>query len=246
MEILNTTWVSGIISGVVVASFNYFIGRRKTSAEVKKLELEAEKIRLEAEKLRKELSANTENIASIGYKLSNTLERILYDSNKPGDIGFDFKGQGGKIYKRNEAGKDVPITSQGTGSISFDKGIINVERTNKDGRYEIWLQSYSYENGINQFIPKDVLGEGSKRIRLSCEVKVTHGQHTLKFIFKGQETQQWLGHGERTFVADKWTPVTLYINVSATENCKLRIDDQEITNSPSNILIRNFVLAEKI
>jgi hypothetical protein len=246
MEIFNSAWLTGIISGVVVALFNYFLGRRKTSAEVKKLEIEAEKIRLEAEKLRKELSANTENIASIGYKLSNALERILYDSNKVGDIGFDFKGQGGKLYKRNEKGKDIPITPEGVGSISFDKGIINIERTNTEGRYEIWLQSYYFENDIRQFLPKDVLGEGSKRIRLSCEVKVTHGQHTLKFTFKGQETQQWLGHGERTFEADQWTPITLYFNVSAKENSKLRIDDQAITKAPSNILIRNFVLAEKI
>jgi hypothetical protein len=246
MNFLTSPWFAGIASGIAVTIINFLVSRKKTIAEIKKLEAENEKIRLETKKIRKDLNINAENVESLRYQSAIEKEQILYDSKNRSDIGFDFKGNGNIIYQRDKDGQDVAVTGRGLGFLKFEKNIINLERTNINGRFEIWLQTYILENIEKQFIPKDDLIDGNKKIRISFEAKVTKGSHTLNFVFKGQETQDWLGHGERTFSEDAWTPTTLYFSVVPRENIKLRIDDQDVSHSPSSIQIRNFVLAEKI
>jgi hypothetical protein len=237
--------LSGLMSGVVVAALNYFLTRSKTKAEIEKLKVEAEKIRLEAEKMRKELSSNVESIASAAsYQLSTTSERVIYDS-KNREIGFDFEGLSGYTSKYIE-GNEVYSETEGTGTVSFNNGIINIQRTNTDGRYELWLNTYIYPDGEKSLIPKDELIAGQRRFRISCEVKVVGGEHTLEFVFKGLETADWLAYGERRVTEENWIPITMYFLVSAKENCQLRIDDQEVSQAQSSIQIRNFVLAEKV
>jgi hypothetical protein len=234
----------GLISGVVVAVVGYFLTRGKTKAETKKLEVESEKIRLESEKIRKELSSNVESIASASYQLAASSERIIYDS-KGRDVGFDFKGIEGYVWK-NIDGKDVRVTPQGKGTLSFESGILNLKRTNVDGRYEIWLHTYIFNSSERDDIPQDELIGVQRRIRLSCEVKVIGGGHTLKFVFKGKETGKWLAQGERRITEEKWVSLTMYFLVSPKEECRLRIDDFEVSLVPSSLQIRNLVLAEKV
>lgn len=234
--------LSGLVSGVVVAIVTYLLTRGKTKAETQKLLFEAEKLRLEAEKIRKELSTNVESIASSSYQLSTTSERVIYDS-KGRDIGYDFKGVEGYIYK-NVDGKDVPVTPKGLGTLSFDNGILNLKRKNTEGRYEMWLQTYSY--GEEQVIPQDDLIGGQRRLRINCEAKVVGGEHTLKFVFKGKDSGKWLAQKETRISEEKWTSLTMYFLVAPNEDCRLRIDDQEVSQAPSSIQIRNFILTEKV
>lgn len=240
-KLLNSPWFSGLVSGILVAIINYFFARKKTSAEVEKLRAESEKIRLEAEKLRKELASSVENIASIDYQLSNKGEKILYDSRKKEDIGYDFKGEGNSIYQN-----DVPVTPKGTGSVTYDKGIMSIQRTNTEGRYEVWLYTYLYDEKTRPFIPKNDLLEGKRRIKISFDVKVSGGRHTLKFVFKGKESKKWLGTVERKFSNENWESHELYVSVNPSEDCQLRMDAMETSHAPSSIQIRNLVLTEKV
>ncbi len=244
-KLFNSPWFSGLVSGITVAVINYIFARKKTSAEIEKLSAESEKIRLEAEKLRKELVSSVENIASIDYQLSNKGEKVLYDSRTRGDIGYDFKGEGNSIYQ-NVNGKDVPVTPKGTGSVTYDKAGFSIQRTNTEGRYEVWLQTYLCDEKTKPFIPKNDLLEGKRRIKISFDVKVSGGSHTLKFVFKGNESKKWLGTVERKFSNENWDSQELYASVNPSENCLLRMDAMEATHAPSSIQIRNFVLTEKV
>jgi hypothetical protein len=233
---------------VVVATLNYFLTRNKTSAET-------EKLRLESEKLRRELTISTEGIASIthelsgvaasaSYQLSGVSERVIYET-KNRDIGHDFNGVEGTTYKRVD-GKDVPASPKGLGSLNFENGILNVRRTNTEGRYEIWLHTYMYGDTEKQVIPQDDLIAGQRRLRISCDVKVVGGEHTLKFVFVGKRTGGWLARKESRISDEQWTPLTNYFLVSPKEDCQLRIQDQDVSHAPSSMQIRNLTLAEKI
>jgi len=237
--------LSGVVSGIVVAGLNYLLTRNKTNAETKKLQLEAEKIVLESEKLRKELSTNVESIVSASYELANTAERVIYDS-RNSDIGFDFEGRGNQIWI-NENGKDKPITEKGEGELTCDsKEILNLRRTNTDGRYEVLLKSYKFDNSEKPYIPRDDLMEGSRKLRVNFEAKVRGGGQTLKFIFKGEESGKFLATKEIKISEEIWKPIKMHFLVSSAENSFLRIDVQEISKLPSSLQIRNFVLTEKI
>jgi len=204
-----------------------------------------QKLETQTEKIRTQIGNNQENLsASVSYQVANTTERIIYDS-KNREAGYDFKGSEGQIWK-TVGGKDVATTSKGLGMLLFEKDSINLQRTNTDGRYEVLLQTYFYDSGEKQSIPKDEKVQGPRHLRIGCEVRVQGGEHTLKFVFKGSETGKWLAQGERRITQDQWVPVNMYFLVSPSEECRLRIDDQEVSRVPSSLQIRNFVLAEKI
>ena len=72
------------------------------------------------------------------------------------------------------------------------EGIVNVQRRNTDGRYEIWLQQYSYGGSEVSEIPGNDLITGKRKIRVSCEAKVVGGSHVLRFILIRNEDKKWI------------------------------------------------------
>lgn len=236
---------SGFISGITVAIFNYYITKRKNSAEIKNLELLPEKTRLEIEKLRKDLNIYSESVtSSVGYQLSDKTELIIYSGmNK--EIGFDFKARGGHIWQMVN-GVDRAITDEGQGNVNFTTGGLDIQRTNTVGRYELWLQTYSVNNTITSTIPKNAFEARPRYFKISCEVKVIDGEHTLRFVFKGQETGKIFGQNIRRVVEQNWVLVNTYFSFNPTEPCQLRIDDQDVLKAPSSLQMRNIVLTEKV
>jgi hypothetical protein len=232
--------LSGVVSGVLVAILNFLFTRSKTKAET-------EKLRLEAQKLRDEMRTSTENLAaSVTYQLSNKAERLIYSSVNS-DTGFDFKGSEGYIWgPKDKDGKSVPITAKGLGELKFDKGILNIQRTNTDGRYELYLQTYLCDGTTQPFLPKDELRGDVRRMKVTFDAKVVGGEHTLKIVFRNPKTYDWLANGQKRIVENSWVSHTMYLQVSPSQDCQLRIDDQEVSQAPSSVQIRNFTLTEKI
>ena len=125
--------ISGVVSGVLVALLNYWLTRKKTLAEIKFIEMQAEKIQ-------RELSLSVDNIsAAVAYKSAGSTERIIYDSIGR-DIGFDFKGSKAQLWQRID-GVDRAISDYGLGKLSPENGVLNIQRSNTEGRYEIWLHT---------------------------------------------------------------------------------------------------------
>jgi hypothetical protein len=143
--------LSGVVSGVVVALLSYWLTRRRTRAETEKLELEVEM-------LRRELSQSLQGIsAGIRYELNRAAERILYQmaGRSP---GYDFRGVGAHVWKKVD-GKDVRVPGKAIGLLTFESGLLNVQRSNKEGQYEVWLEKYIYDEGEKSVMPKMILSK---------------------------------------------------------------------------------------
>lgn len=234
-----STLLSGLLSGIVVALLNYLLTRKKTQAEIKKMEAETEKIRIEISKLG--------NIsATVSYNLvSSSTERIIYDSSQR-EIGYDFEGSEDFIWTTVD-GKPAKASERGEGTLNFEKGgVLNIKRTNTEGRYQVWLLRYIFDGVEKPNIAKDELISGRRNLRLSCEAKVVGGEHTLKFVLKNEQTDRWLATEARRVTENTWSPLSLYFRIPANEECRLRLDDLEVSKAPSSIQIRNLVLAEKV
>lgn len=109
--------VSSLTSGLGVAIFNHFLGRKKAS-------LERETMQLELQRLRAELN----------YGVSSAVERVIYESRKSGTLGYDFTAIEGRHWSKGEH-----VGEKAGGKLRFLDGVIDVLRTNNHGKYELRL-----------------------------------------------------------------------------------------------------------
>jgi len=229
--------ITGLLGGVLGGLINNLFTYKKTKAEVKKLEAEAKEINLRID--------NVSRIsASIGFKSSDTAERVVYDSTQEG-IGYGFpKGFGDYVWKRVD-GKDARIGGRAVGSLTVEDGkVLTINRENSEGRFQVWLERYSYDGEIIKQIPKEPT-LNQRIFRLGLEARIVGGSHKLKFVFKNEEDNTWPASTEIKVTEEAWTKFDLYFPVSPMEKCRLRIDDVDVTKAPSRVQIRNIVLAEK-
>jgi hypothetical protein len=228
--------LSGLLVGVVGAVLNHLFTRKKMLVETKLSELNIEK-------LTRELFGNL--TAAVSHELVAATERLIYSS-AGHDIGHDFQGRRAQIWAVVD-GKNQAVSPFGEGVLTVEGGeILNIQRSNTDGRFEVLLQHYMFDGQELASIPRNDLLLGKRSLRLSCEAKVAGAEHKLRFVFKNEKTDQWVAHTERPITANIWTPVNVYFQISPTEECIFRIDDLEVTRAPSSIQIRNIVLAEKV
>jgi hypothetical protein len=229
--------ITGLLGGVLGGLINNLFTYKKTRAEVKKLEAEAKEINLRID--------NVSSIsASLGFKSSETAERVVFDSSKD-NIGFGFpKGYGDYVWKRID-GNDTRIGERAKGSLTIEGGkILTISRENKAGRFQAWLEQYNYDGEVAQVIPREPT-LNLRIFRISLEARAIEGNHTLRFVFKNEQENKWPASGELRITEKTWTKFDLYFQVSPMEKCRLRIDDVAVDNAPSQVQIRNFVLTEK-
>jgi len=94
-------------------------------------------------------------------------------------------------------------------------------------------------------IPRNDLISGQRRIRISFDAKVIDASHTLRVLLKDEKEDRWLAEESRTVSSNHWSPIKIYFQIPPTNECRLRIDDLDVTKAPSSVQVRNFVLAEK-
>ncbi|MDM0054010.1 toll/interleukin-1 receptor domain-containing protein [Variovorax sp. J22R115] len=171
-------------------------------------------------------------------------ERLLY-STVERDLGFDFKGASAQLWQ-NIDGKDQPVSGYGKGSLEFADGqILNLRRTNDDGRFEIWLNCYFGPEGERTSVAGNDLLSGLRRFRVDCEAKATDSEHTLRFVLRSDTTKKWVANDERTVSTNTWTPIKVYFQVPPNADFRLRIDDLNVSRAPSSVQIRNLRLVER-
>ena len=230
--------ISGVLSGVIVAVLSYLLTRRKTLAEIKFIEAQYEKIK-------RELNQSVDNISSaVTYKIAGSAERIIYDSTGR-DVGYDFQGSEAQIWERID-GVDRPVSGFGRGQLSLEKGVLNIQRSNTEGRFEVWLQAYFFDGHQLQSIPGNDLISGLRGIRIGFEAKAVGASHTLRVLLKNEKSNRWLDDESRTISSNSWTPIAIYFQIPPADQCRLRIDDLDVTDTPSSVQIRNLVLAERL
>lgn len=175
-------------------------------------------------------------------KKLDSAKQIIYDSSK-GCYTSDFKGAEGFFWK-GKFDKAEKISGQGLGVLEVEGGVLNVRRTNTEGRFEIKLQRYSYNGQDEDRIPENVEISGKRKLRIACQAKVPAGEHSLHFVLKNEKTQDWLGDQTIKITKSGWTDINLLFLVDPTQDCWLRIDDQDVSKAPSSIQIRNLLVEE--
>jgi hypothetical protein len=230
---------SGLLGGLIVALVNHFVTRHKTQAETEKLIAETKRINLEIQKMSTEVGGISSTVQEVKDKLIQVNEKIIYDGITYCD-GADFIGKEDRLYGEPKE------KLKGTGTLKVENGILNLQRTNTDGRYRITLVRYLYEGMERDYLPKNDLLAGRRVLKLTCEVKAGRGEHSLNFLIKKKESGDWLGEHKQVFTQNEWTQVIAYFRISPNENCQLWLDNYKVSRPDASIQLRKIVLAERV
>ena len=127
-------------------------------------------------------------------------------------------------------------------------GMWNVVRENTSGRIVVWLERYTYPQGTSSVIPRNADIQGKRGLRVRCRARVLGGgQHTLIFTVRDLSgvPGRYLGRWIEKLTSDAWTPIDAYLRISPLQDCRLRLDDVEVS-APSTLQIKDLVLTERI
>jgi hypothetical protein len=231
--------VSALIGGICASVVTYYLNRRKSDAEVEKIRAETEKLRAETDKLRSELRNLSETVAT---NLPRR-EQIVLDGRERLD-SFDIRGQEGSFYKRID-GEDRAITPKGEGTLQIEQGgILNIQRTNTEGRFELWVERYVYGGKEYSVLPKNELLAGKRKIVISCEAKVIGGEHSLRFLIRTMTGHRFSDYVKR-LTRNEWTPIEAALQADPAQDSQIRIDDEAVSAVPSSVQIRQLFVIER-
>jgi hypothetical protein len=163
--------------------------------------------------------------------------KVLYSSRNAPQLA-DFVAYGARFFGEE---RDKP---QGSGSFRVQNGILVIERSNAAGRFVVELRQYKIGDQIRHYIPRNDLTAGQRLLRLTCDVKSTHGTQRIIFVIKQKDRGDRLSEHTETVSRNEWSAVEAVFRLSPFEDCYLRIDDQELTEPNSGLHIRNLVLSE--
>ena len=220
-----------LASSVIATIFGYFLNSRKTKAEIAKLKAETDKIIVETQSI--SLKVNTA-LAPANF------DAIYYDWSAP--TGFDFQVEKSKEYDDKDK-KEFGV--KGEGRFEIKNNVINIDRTNMEGRFGLLLKSYTIDNEQRSFIEKNPLMSQQRKIQISCEVKsLNEKRHQLDFVLRDTDSFSWLAKETINIEKNQWTPINAYLRVAPDKDFYLKIYDRHV-EAPSSIQIKNLSLIEK-
>jgi hypothetical protein len=217
--------LSAVVGGggvsAAAALFTYRLNKRKTIVEIEKLNLDITKLKSEFD-----------------YKLSNMQEHILFDS-RQGMDGFDFQARGTAIEK----GQAV---AEGKHRL-LDGKVLSIERTNREGRYEVILMQLDYQNMKRPYVPANLAIAGRRKIMVRYLAKAIGGKHQVKTVLKNTDKEgKWLAHKDDDIESrDQWEEIECFFLVDPAVEFLIRFDDQGVSILPSSIQIRDIIVTEK-
>ncbi len=237
--------ITSIIGASLVTLISHFLTRKKNDAEIEKLRAETQKALADAEKTRAEtsklLSEVSSKIDKSTYDEGNRQVRILYDS-KRGMTNFDFTGENATV-------SSDPSKLLGKGKLTVRQNTVFVERVNIEGGYLACLHRYIIDGESREFIPKNDLAAGNRKLHLSCDVKITLGQAKLSVHFMKQASYENLTEFslkiEELNSSDDWKNVSLFFIIPSAQDTFLGFLEFDATENHT-LLIRNVLLEEKV
>jgi hypothetical protein len=172
-------------------------------------------------------------------------EAVVYSSEKSRLVGNDFTGEGSQLWNGKEhAGGNAH------GKLTFvgdKKEIVNLVRTNNDGKYKLGLRRYNYGGQISDILPGNLAISGKRRLRVRGEVKTAGGPHRLVLRWNPPKDGYRLAEKEILVAGDSWTAFDEYFQVDPSRDCYLRIDDHYQTGpTPSALQLRRIIVSEEI
>lgn len=205
---------------------------------LKKERQRQEQLEHQVQNIRYEFTTRTGRLELAQYEQLPGREIIRYDlAERNAQEDFTGKGAAAWDYIHHRF-------AEGTGSGSHQRmdNLLQINRTNKNGRYELHLKHYVFDS-VTDRIPADAT-ISKRHMRITGEVKKTGVSHTVRFVFKG-ESQNVLDEKDYVVFSPEWEPIDLVFTIDAKEASYLRIDDLSVLDVPSGIQIRNLKLIEK-
>jgi len=230
---------SSIIAALAGLSVGIFIALLVFLSAKKKIRAFTSKVLYDSQNLRYELNTKTNQIELHAYEESEGSEAVIYDSSGS-NMQEDFTGRGARAW---DYVAHSFSNNEGAGSHHIENGTITIQRSNTVGRYELYLKKYFFETQMEK-IPADS-AITKRRLLFSCEVKKGTASHILRFVFKGEATQDVLDEKDYVVFSPEWEKLKLVFSISALEPSYLRIDDLSVLDAPGNVQIRNIVLCQK-
>lgn len=209
--------ISPLVSGVVVAFLSYFLTRRRDAAETEKLRAEAEELRAQAEQIRIEIGQLHSSVEEVSYHMP-TNETIIYDGT------------------RGIGGYDISVSD----SHDLKHGTLFLQR----GRGEIILCKYIYDGRERDFLPRNELLSGERKLRVSWEARVIEGSCELMVQLRQKEGDGELAATRLTIHESDWKKLDLYFRIPPDKNCYLKMLTRPLSDR-SSIQMRNLVVAER-
>jgi hypothetical protein len=162
---------------------------------------------------------------------------VLFASDKHGHPRV-FQGKEAHVYK----GKDkVGDKAKGSLAVGPD-GLLTIGRSNNAGRFEIHIRPHG--PGKPSFT-KNADPPAPRCLRVSCSVKAEGATHKLRFVAKDEDQDKWIASETRVIEVGDWNRMEFYLWVDATRDFLLRIDDEEVSEAPATLLIRDLTVSEE-
>jgi len=221
---------SSIITAVVI----YFLNSGKTKAETTKIKAETDKIIAETRNISDKIESALQ---------SNTTEIIYYDSsiNVPSQFDFEITKQ-----KSFDDKMQKEIGEKAGGEFTIINNILNIERTDGNGRFGVLLKSYKKGKNTFDCIKLDPEIGQQRKIYITCEAKsLKSKKHTLDFVLRNIDSFEWIAN--KTFIVQsyEWTKFEAYFKTTPDKSFRFKIYDREVEGAPNSIQIRNLKVVEK-
>lgn len=193
-----------------------------------------------AEKQTELLNLQIKNVESkVDYELSSMQESILYDGTKGMD-GFHFELHGTSAVDQG---------ARAEGKHNFLEGrILNVERTNREGRYEVKLIQYEHGGMRQPFVPKNLAIAGPRHIKVQYLAKAIGARHHLRGVLKSTgKDGPWIAKEQGRYIDEggPWEPVEWFFHANPSLDFWVRLDDLDVSAVPSSVQIKDLRVIEK-
>lgn len=238
------TVLAALLSGAAAVLITYVLTRKSQKLVMEKTRQEITKLRRENEEGQEEVQAR---LSRIEDNIPSLVEEVLYDSTTRGKmLGFDLAGRGGQIWTRGANAQAVG--PPGEGELSFiDDVVVNIERFNTGGRFEVAFHYYQQDGSGHEIIRKRLSTSGARHFTVTFDAKVSRTPHTLRLTLRqASEGGVWESESRATIDSRTWTAKKFFLKADPSVDCWLRIDDQDVADAPSSIQLRNLRLVEAV
>ncbi|HEX8136713.1 MAG TPA: hypothetical protein VF544_03895 [Pyrinomonadaceae bacterium] len=228
--------ISSVLGGAIVAFVNHYLSRSKTKAEIENMNAVTEKLKAETHVILYDVESLKRSAT-----VANWNGIPIYDSSKRFSP-LDFKGEPRQIWNASE---NRYYGLKGIGELKFELGekVLNIERQNVEGTFEVALVYYLY-NGLEQaFIPRNPALE-ERKLRIGYKAKVIGGEHYLRFVIKNIETGEWLKDYMSPVTLEFWRSYDISFFVAPSIDIQIVIFDERLSKSPSSVQIKDLLVAE--
>jgi hypothetical protein len=162
--------------------------------------------------------------------------KVLFDSRERSASRL-LQGKESYIYKDK---KRIGEKAAGSLNIGAD-GLITIGRSNHSGRYEIHLRPQGPRHPSFTRTAEPL----RRPLRVTCKVRAEGGSCKIRFVAKDEAKDKWLASEGRSIEPGDWVPLQFYLWVDPTRDFLFRIDEEELEQSPSKLLLQDLTITDE-